>query len=122
MGRAIYKMNFDYGRHGNLYGIFVANKDYVKLLVSKEISILFGEVLGKHSEVIGHVSSGEIDMISDKTEDVEYFERLGLESGYNPFSYQCVNYDDLHEEIDDLTVYDLCKILHAITCTMLTIP
>jgi hypothetical protein len=50
--KAIYRMDIDCGRNGNLTGVFIADKDHVKILLEKKIEIYFGEVLGKHSEII----------------------------------------------------------------------
>jgi hypothetical protein len=109
--KAIYKMNFDYGRSGSLEGVFVAEKEHVKILVDKKIEIYFGEVLGKHSEVVGIVTESEIKMISDNPEVVEIFEKHDLSSGYNPFGYSAVSSEGSKRGIegDDITVYEIAE-------------
>jgi hypothetical protein len=50
--KAIYRLDISL-RGGSLTGIFVAEQDHVKILLSTEISIYWGEVMGKHSTVYG---------------------------------------------------------------------
>lgn len=84
---AIFKMNLDCGRSGNLYGIFTAEKDDVKNLIASKKEVYFGEVLGKHSEVSAFLNPDEIEMISDDPAIVEMFQKLNMKCGYNPFNY-----------------------------------
>lgn len=81
----IYRFYWDCGRNGDLSGIFIADADAVEKIQGKEV--YFGEVLGKHSDIHGTIDPGEITLVSDKPSDVEVFARLGLDNGYNPFSY-----------------------------------
>lgn len=53
--KALFKMDFDCGRMGNLEGVFIADTEDVEYLVNNKISVYFGEVLGKHSEISGCV-------------------------------------------------------------------
>lgn len=59
------------------------------------IHLYFGEVLGKHSEVHGTLSEGELVMVTDDDHFVQLFEKHNLESGHNPFycEYQDDDYD-----------------------------
>ena len=98
MSKAIYRMESDCGRSGCLHGIFSASKERVEKLLSSGKEIYFGEVLGKHSEVIadfGKANSGDtIDLITDDPAAVEIFDKYDLATGYNPFDY-------LEEEEED---------------------
>lgn len=85
--KALYKMEFSCGRNGDLEGIFVADTEDVKYLVDKKISVYFGEVLGKHSEVTGCVDKKEIKKITTDKNVIKVFEDHDLECGYNPFGY-----------------------------------
>ena len=89
--KALYKMNFDFGRMGNLEGIFVADTEDVKYLVDNKISVYFGEVLGKHSEISGPVTDGEIKQITTDEKVIKVVEEYGLENGYSPFDYNVCN-------------------------------
>lgn len=44
--KALFKMDFDCGRMGNLEGVFIADTEDVEYLVNNKISVYFGEVLG----------------------------------------------------------------------------
>ncbi len=83
--KAIYRMKFDYGRHGTVSGIFVAEKDDI---YKAKGYINFGEILGKHSEVDGDLTDDDIKMVTDDQAAVEMFEKYNLQTGYNPFAYK----------------------------------
>ncbi len=85
--KALFKMNFDCGRNGNLEGVFIADTEDVKYLVENNISVYFGEVLGKHSDVSGCVDESEISLITSDENILDIVMEHGLESGYNPFDY-----------------------------------
>ena len=98
--KALYKMTFDYGRMGELEGVFVAEKEDVEYLTSHKVMIYFGEVLGKHSEVCGWLEESEVKFITDDENVIRIVEEYGLESGYDPF-YQILGQDtDGLEETD----------------------
>jgi hypothetical protein len=63
-----------YLRGCTLEGVFVLTDEELNSLQSFEI--YYGEVAGKHSEVIDYVNKEDINIISTKIEDIEYFERL----------------------------------------------
>lgn len=91
--KAVYRMIFDYGRMGNLEGTFVAEKEFIDYLIEHKIYINFGEVLGKHSEVVGYVSQEEITLLSDEQQVVDFFEKYNFASGFNPLNYNVGVYD-----------------------------
>ena len=88
---AVYKLNFDCGRQGNLEGLFIAKKNHVKWLIENEFEIYFGEVLGKHSEVYGTIDESEITFVSDDLNVIDVIKKHGLENGYDPFDYSVIN-------------------------------
>ena len=107
--KALFKMNFDCGRMGNLEGVFVADIEDVECLVNNKISVYFGEVLGKYSEIYGCVTESEIKQITTDENVIKVVEEYGLESGYNPFEYTLFTSEteDVPEngvEWDDCTV------------------
>lgn len=85
--KSIYKMKFDCGRGDFLSGSFVAFDEDVALLISSEMPIAFGEVLGKHSNVRGPLTKSEITKVTDDKHVVDVFEKNDLSSGYDPFNY-----------------------------------
>ena len=90
--KALFKMNFDCGRNGNLQGVFIADTEDVRYLVKNNISVYFGEVLGKHSDVSGCVDESEITMITTDENVISVVCEHELESGYNPFDHTlCVS-------------------------------
>ena len=110
--KAIYKLNLDCGRYCSLYGIFVADKEYVDTLIDSGIEIYFGEVLGKHSDVSLIIKETDIDLITDDVKVVDMFEEYELSTGINPFDYHASNFD--YEAIglindDDLYIYDIIE-------------
>lgn len=110
--KAIYKLNFDCGRDGGLDGIFIADKEYVDMLIGSGIEVYFGEVLGKHSEVYGEIEETDIKLVTDDPIAIEIFEKYDLSSGYNPFNEHANNFD--YEEIglssdDNIDIYDIVE-------------
>ncbi|MDV4026187.1 hypothetical protein CMT52_17795 [Elizabethkingia anophelis] len=108
--KAVYKLNFDCGRAGELNGIFIATKKQVEKLIESGVEVYFGEVLGKHSEIYGPVEENEIQMITDESNVVEVIEKYGLENGYNPFDEPSINFDyesiGLEEDCSVLEIVD----------------
>jgi hypothetical protein len=84
---AIYKMNFDCGRSGNLEGIFIAEESAVNALIVSGKEVYFGEVLGKHSEVCGPIEATDITMVTNDPAIVAVFDEHKMQCGYNPFDY-----------------------------------
>lgn len=86
--KALYKFHWNYGRSGDIHGLFVADKDKVQASMGKKVD--FGEILGKHSEVYGTLDDDDLTI---KSEDQEFIAKLvdvtGSEtiSGYNPLEY-----------------------------------
>lgn len=83
--RKIYKFEADFGRMGDLEGVFVSTDEALQELYGKQI--YFGEVLGKHSEVFLTLKPDHITEVTDDEKFIELFEKYGLENGYNPFDY-----------------------------------
>jgi hypothetical protein len=83
--KAIYRFQLNCGRMGDLSGIFVADKERIESAMGERV--YYGEVLGKHSEIVEELDSSHLTLISDKPEDVEVFERLKLATGHNPLDY-----------------------------------
>ena len=48
---------------GDLHGVFVCDHELMENAIGKEV--YFGEVLGKHSEVVGDLSESTITMLTD---------------------------------------------------------
>lgn len=95
MSKYLYKFNWDCGRDGEIYGLFVATENEIKEIIGKRA--YFGEVLGKHSEVCGTIEEGEIIRVDNGEIDPETIEFLckflgNTWCGYNPLHY--VNRDD----------------------------
>lgn len=103
---AVFKFNADYGRMGNLEGVFVAKKSHVKYLIDNKIQVYFGEVLGKHSEVYGELEEKDFKMVSEDKAVIDILLSNNLLSGYDPFDYTFVgdNWEHGIENTDDLTV------------------
>ena len=86
------------GRMGELDGIFALNDDEVewmnKWLDYYDGEIYFGEVLGKHSAIIGYFEYFEELYVSD---EVTEFVREYGPFGFNPFHYMY----ELPEDYED---------------------
>lgn len=110
--KAIYKLNLDCGKNGSLYGIFVADKEYVEVLVNNDIEVYFGEILGKHSDISLSIDDTDIELITDDEKVIDMFEEYELSTGINPFDYDAYDFDyDSIGLIDNgnVTVYDIVE-------------
>ena len=103
MSKVLVKFNLDYGRMGNLDGLFVTDIEELDRLYGKEV--YFGEVLGKHSEVYATMKA---DQFTVKSDDAAFIDKLvdiiGSDtiSGYNPFCFiEEEEYDEPDENLQD---------------------
>jgi hypothetical protein len=94
MTKAVYKYTEDFGRMGVLDGVFVEDVDFVEANTGREV--YFGEVLGKHSEIVGTTNQENVTLVADSADFVFLFEQFGLSSGYNPFD--CIRDAEDEEE------------------------
>lgn len=85
--RYLFEYYMDCGRTGEVEGLFVATEEEVKSAIGKEV--YFGEILGKHSEVVGELEESEFNKVDIDSESVEKVAlKLGRTwSGYNPLEY-----------------------------------
>lgn len=98
--KVIVEMDVDYGRMGTLNGIFVCEKEALEKLYGKEV--YFGEVLGKHSEVVIEVDAGCFNIRTDDQGFIAQFIEImgdGTISGYSPFDY--IDEDEEPDEEED---------------------
>jgi len=86
----LWSFDADFGRHGYLSGLFIATDEEITKLQDGYVN--FGEVLGKHSEVL--IDNFNIkDFITCVTDDQQLIDRLEKAfgsktlSGYNPLGY-----------------------------------
>ena len=93
MKTGVYKLEASYGRMGDLSGVFIATDSDVKKLISSQIKVYFGEVLGKHSEVYGKLESDDISLLTDSAEAVALVGKHGLSNGLNPFEQTSIHFD-----------------------------
>lgn len=86
MAEKLYRFSWDCGRMGDVTGIFVVDEDKVAEAIGK--NVYFGEILGKHSEVQGTLTSDDLTVLTDDAEFIAKAKAYGLvPTGYNPLSY-----------------------------------
>jgi hypothetical protein len=95
--KALYKFHFDCGRNGDLYGLFIEEKEKVESLMESGEVVYFGEVLGKHSEIMGPIEEADLTFVTDDEKVLAVVEHYGLEHGFNPFDYQTASEEDLED-------------------------
>jgi len=97
--KVIAQFHWDCGRMGNVEGLFVTNKKALAAAYGKEV--YFGEILGKHSEVSGTFSEGDITILTEDQDFITKFIEImgsGGISGYNPLSYLNEEYNESNDE------------------------
>jgi hypothetical protein len=73
---------------GDLEGLFACTKEEYQGLIGA--TVYFGEVLGKHSDVMCDLSEFNLTVVSDDRDKITVVEELigtGTISGYNPLEY-----------------------------------
>ncbi len=84
--RALFKLHVDC-IDGELFGLFVHDKQEMLQLVESQTEVYFGEVLGKHSEVCGAIEEGDYTLVSEDENVIQFVIDNDLQFGYNPFDY-----------------------------------
>lgn len=86
--KGLYEFYWDCGRQGDLSGLFIEDIEVVNGLIGS--SLYFGEVLGKHSEIYGTWDEGDVKLISDDQDKIQWLQGLMKSksiSGFNPVEY-----------------------------------
>lgn len=96
--KTIYKISVSC-RNGDIDATFVGKKEYINYMIEHEISIRYGEIWGKHSDVCIILRDSDIKMISDDPTVIKTFEDNKFESGDNPLYITFDPYDT--EEFDE---------------------
>jgi len=83
---SLFRFNLDCGRMGSLEGVFEAEQHEVDTLIGK--TVYFGEVLGKHSEIIVKIENSHITLLTSDDEFISKAREYGISFvGTNPFDY-----------------------------------
>ena len=82
---ALYKFHWDGGRMGDLEGIFVATPAEIEAVIGR--TAIFGEVLGKHSDIRGQLEAKDFTKIETTLGFATEYQRIFVSTGFNPFSY-----------------------------------
>ncbi len=83
--KKLYKYQESFGRMGDLSGVFIADEKEIAAIRDKKIN--FGEILGKHSDITGTMSSEYLFELSDKKDLIKLFQEHVGTVGINPLSY-----------------------------------
>lgn len=104
--KKIYRFYVDMHRMGEIESVFIADEKKVNALIGKEIE--FGEILGKHSDIILELKKEHLKIVTDDQEKIKIVESLNiLPTGYCPFFYYtCV---DCGEPLDPESENDTCR-------------
>lgn len=89
MTKALYRFNQDFGRMGELNGVFIEEAERVIEVTEGDTEYVacFGEVLGKHSDVYCVITPDNVTFITDDDTTIQVVLEHDLQSGYNPFDY-----------------------------------
>jgi hypothetical protein len=86
MSKAILvKFCWDCRRQGRVEGIFVTTQEELDSNYGKEV--IFGEILGKHSDIQGVFEACDITVLSEDQEFIAKFEEIIGYTGFCPFDY-----------------------------------
>ena len=108
----LYKLNVKHGRKCWITGMFLADSEDVERLIGMEA--YFGEICGKHSEIMFAIESEHIELVSTEPSVLDLGEAICC--GYDPFEYApcCARCPEMdcewrgHEENDGCTPMKDC--------------
>ena len=95
--KGLYKTHIDCGRMGTLHGLFVAEVEAVNKLIESKREIVFGEVLGRYSNIYGTIEPTHVTLLTTDEAFIAQAEALDIETGINPFNY----IDDEDDDTDE---------------------
>lgn len=92
--KKLYSFFWDCGRMGDVEGLFIAWDYEVEKAIGSPV--YFGEILGKHSEISGTLSSVDLEVVSEDQDKIDWLLNLlgPTVSGYNPLDYVQPEGDD----------------------------
>jgi hypothetical protein len=71
---------------GDVQGVFVADSTEVNKAIGDYL--VFGEILGKHSDIMGTLEEKDLTILTEDQDFISKFEQfLPRGSGYNPLNY-----------------------------------
>ncbi len=77
---------WDCGRMGDVTSIFAATDEDINYGLGKRVN--FGEILGKHSEIYGTLTTDDLEVLTEDQEFIDQAIKYGIiPCGYNPFDY-----------------------------------
>jgi len=83
--KGVYKFKYLMGRSADIEGVFIATNEEIASVIGKEVD--FGEIAGKHSQVIIDIGQNNIRLVSEDPDFVERFESLDCTCGISPLDY-----------------------------------
>lgn len=97
----LYKFYEDFGRHGELEGLFIEKSDLVDKLIELGVEVTYYDILGKHSEVTIKFDKDTFAALLDDPKVIDTLvEHIGYTlSGINPID-KCVEVLDGTYEYD----------------------
>lgn len=82
----LFRWTYEAGRGGSLQGVFASTQEIIDAAIGEKA--YFGEVLGKHSDVVVVLASGQFETLTDDQDFIDKATKYGLvDSGHNPLEY-----------------------------------
>ena len=104
--KKLFKFSSSYGRMGEVESLFIAEQEEVDKIIGREV--YFGEILGKHSEVVLDIEESDFEIKSEDQKFIEQllfvFEGSHTLSGHNPIEYYenyCEDENEIEYEYDE---------------------
>lgn len=111
MDKILVRFEIDYGRHGSIDGLFVTTREWMEALTG--VTVYFGEILGKHSEVwVDDFNWTECcTVLTEEQDKIDFLiDLLGWNiSGYDPSDYFDIWESDEFKEGKEATDISQCE-------------
>jgi len=83
--KKLYHFKWDCYRQGEVEGLFVEDEETITKNIGKDV--IFGEILGKHSDVFGTLGMEDLEVIDVSESFINEFQEKIGSFGYNPIEY-----------------------------------
>jgi hypothetical protein len=106
MSNILVRFELDYGRQGSVDGLFVTTREWMEALTG--VTVYFGEILGKHSEVyVDNFNWTEhCTILTEEQDKIEFLVDL---IGYDPSDYFGIWESDEFKEGKEATDISECE-------------
>ena len=89
--KRLFKFTASWGRYFDYNGIVIVTQEQLDYAINNKLTVYFGEIAGKYSEVYYTFDKDDFEIITDDVEKIEWVEKNLRYVGYNPFDVDVIS-------------------------------